>query len=99
MQDLEGSLSGLHVAVTDLTGGQSLLGIGGRQVPECAVSCVYIGPARRRVYAGELCADYPGPVECFDHADFSEFRRLCFRSTGPVQLRRSPHSVADGRGT
>ena len=31
MQDLEDSLSGLHVAVTDLTGGQSLLGIGGRQ--------------------------------------------------------------------
>ena len=31
MQDLEDSLSGLHIAVTDLTGGQSLLGIGGRQ--------------------------------------------------------------------
>ena len=31
MQDLEDSLSGLHVAITDLTGGQSLLGIGGRQ--------------------------------------------------------------------
>lgn len=30
-QDLEDSLSGLHVAITDLTGGQSLLGIGGRQ--------------------------------------------------------------------
>ena len=31
MQDLEHSLSGLHIAVTDLTGGQSLLGVGGRQ--------------------------------------------------------------------
>ena len=31
MQDLEDSLSGLHIAVTDLTGGQSLLGVGGRQ--------------------------------------------------------------------
>ena len=31
IQDLEDSLSGLHIAVTDLTGGQSLLGIGGRQ--------------------------------------------------------------------
>ena len=31
MQNLEDSLSGLHVAITDLTGGQSLLGIGGRQ--------------------------------------------------------------------
>ncbi|MCS5575126.1 MAG: hypothetical protein NZ789_19540, partial [Pseudomonadales bacterium] len=31
MQDLEDSLSGLHVAITDLTSGQSLLGIGGRQ--------------------------------------------------------------------
>ena len=30
-QDLEDSLTGLHVAITDLTGGQSLLGIGGRQ--------------------------------------------------------------------
>jgi len=31
IQDLEDSLSGLHIAVTDLTGGQSLLGVGGRQ--------------------------------------------------------------------
>ena len=31
MKDLEDSLSGLHVAITDLTGGQSLLEIGGRQ--------------------------------------------------------------------
>ena len=31
MQDLEYSLSGLHIAVTDLTGGQSLPGVGGRQ--------------------------------------------------------------------
>ena len=31
IQDLEDSLSGLHIAITDLTGGQSLLGIGGRQ--------------------------------------------------------------------
>ena len=31
MQKLEDSLSGLHVAITDLTGGQSLLVIGGRQ--------------------------------------------------------------------
>ena len=85
MQDLEDSLSGLHIAVTDL--------------PECAISCVYIGPARRRVCAGELCADYPGTFECSDYAGFSEFRRLCFRSTGSAQLRRSPHSVADGRGT
>ena len=31
IKDLEDSLSGLHVAITDLTGGQSLLEIGGRQ--------------------------------------------------------------------
>ena len=31
MKDLEDNLSGLHVAITDLTGGQSLLEIGGRQ--------------------------------------------------------------------
>ena len=31
IQDLEDSLSGLHIAVTDLTGGPSLLGVGGRQ--------------------------------------------------------------------
>ena len=31
MQDLEDRLSGLHIAVTDLTGGQSLFGVGGRQ--------------------------------------------------------------------
>ena len=31
MEALEDSLSGLHVAITDLTGGQSLLEIGGRQ--------------------------------------------------------------------
>ena len=40
MQDLEDSLSGLHIAVTDLTGGQSLLGIGGRQARDVlAAAC------------------------------------------------------------
>ena len=34
MEELEDSLSGLHIAITDLTGGQSLLEIGGRQSRE-----------------------------------------------------------------